>query len=546
MSGSTIERAADGRSRPRPHGHLGRHRDGDRSLHRRAAARAAAQHGQDVEDATAAARVAQAAWWAAGDAHRRRVLLKAHDLLLERREELLDAVQTETGKTRGQAFEEVFNAANATRYNALSARRVLKGGRRRGGIPFVFSPACTTRRRASSGIITPWNYPLALAIMDIAPALAAGNGVIQKADNQGAISILTARRAFIDAGLPAALWAVVAGPGGEIGNAVVDAGDYIVFTGSTATGKTRRGRAAARIVGSSMELGGKNAAIVLDDVDPVKAAAAVANFCFTASGQLCVSIERVYVLRGVADAFIPALAGRVKAMSIGPAFDYSTDFGSLATAQQLENVMAHIDDAKKKGVTVLAGGERPPRHRPVLRRAHRVHGRDRRHEVRDRRDVRPGRLRLRGRHGGRGDRGRQRQRLRPERRRFQPLAFPCARRRDAVSRRQRERQRGLPRVLRQHGRPHGRREAVRHRAAQRPRGPAALCRVAHGRGQHRPAHPPDQRTGVVEDGGPDAPPAPHREGDASPLAVRGCSRLGRLRVERVAGRPLPSLRCRCS
>jgi succinate-semialdehyde dehydrogenase/glutarate-semialdehyde dehydrogenase len=109
-----------------------------------------------------------------------------------------------------------------------------------------------------------------------------------------------------------------------------------------------------------MELGGKNALIVLDDVDPVSAAADVANACFTASGQLCVSMERIYVLKGIADRFLPALADRVNAMSIGPAFDYSTDFGSLATAQQLENVMAHIDDAKKKGVTVLAGGNARP------------------------------------------------------------------------------------------------------------------------------------------------------------------------------------------
>jgi succinate-semialdehyde dehydrogenase / glutarate-semialdehyde dehydrogenase len=315
---------------------------------------------QDVVEATAAARVAQAAWWAAGDAHRRRVLLKAHDILLERREAMLDAVQTETGKTRGQAFEEVFNAVNATRYNALSARRVLKGGRRRGGIPFVFSPRVHYTPKGVVGIITPWNYPLSLAIMDIAPALAAGNGIIQKADNQGVISILTARRAFIDAGLPAALWAVVAGEGSVIGNAVVDAGDYVVFTGSTATGRKVAERAGARLAGASMELGGKNAVIVLDDVDPVKAAAGVANACFTAAGQLCVSMERIYVMKGVADAFIPALAERVKAMKIGPAFDYSTDVGSLATAQQLENVMAHIDDAKKKGVTVLAGGNARP------------------------------------------------------------------------------------------------------------------------------------------------------------------------------------------
>ena len=315
---------------------------------------------QDVVDATAAARVAQAAWWAAGDAHRRRVLLKAHDLLLDRRESLLDAVQSETGKTRGQAFEEVFNAANSTRYNALAARRVLKGGRRRGGIPFVFVPRVHYTPKGVVGVITPWNYPLALAIMDIAAALASGNGIVQKADNQGVISILTARRAFIDAGLPASLWSVVAGEGSVVGNAVVDTADYVVFTGSTATGRKVAERAAARLVGASMELGGKNAMIVLDDVDPVKAAADVANACFTASGQLCVSMERVYVLKGVADAFIPAFADRVKAMVIGPAFDYSTDFGSLATAKQLENVMAHIEDAKKKGVTVLAGGKARP------------------------------------------------------------------------------------------------------------------------------------------------------------------------------------------
>jgi succinate-semialdehyde dehydrogenase/glutarate-semialdehyde dehydrogenase len=315
---------------------------------------------QDVVEATAAARVAQAAWWAAGHAHRRRVMLKAHDLMLERRELLLDAVQSETGKTRGQAFEELFNSAAATRYNALSARRVLKGGRRRGGIPLVISARVGYAPKGVVGVITPWNYPLSLALMDIAPALAAGNGVVQKADNQGAVSILSARRAFIDAGLPAALWAVVTGEGSVIGNAVVDAGDYVCFTGSTATGRVVAQRAAARLVGSSMELGGKNPLIVLDDVDPERAAADAAYACFSAAGQLCVSMERIYVLKGVADTFIPAFAERVKSLKIGPAFDYSTDVGSLATAAQLEKVTEHIDDAKKKGATLLAGGAARP------------------------------------------------------------------------------------------------------------------------------------------------------------------------------------------
>jgi len=315
---------------------------------------------QDVADATAAARVAQRSWWAAGFAHRRAVLLKAHDLMLERRELLLDAVQTETGKTRGQAFEEVFNSAGATRYNALAARRVLSGGARRAGIPLVLRTRVGYTPKGVVGVITPWNYPLSLAIMDIAPALAAGNGVVQKADNQGALSILAARRAFIDAGVPAALWGVVAGDGDTIGNAVVDAGDYVCFTGSTATGRKVAQRAAGRLIGASMELGGKNPMIVLDDVDPVKAAADAAYACFSAAGQLCVSMERIYVLRGVADRFIPAFAERVKSLKLGSAFDYTTDVGSLATAAQLARVTAHIDDAVGKGATVLAGGRARP------------------------------------------------------------------------------------------------------------------------------------------------------------------------------------------
>ena len=165
-------------------------------------------------DAAARAREAQRAWWAAGFAHRRKVLLRAHDLLLERRELLLDAVQTETGKTRGQAFEELFNAAAATRYGAVSARRVLSGGRRRAGIPLVMQTRVQHRpRRASSASSPPgttrWPWRSWMSL----PPSPAGNGVVQKADNQGALTILAARRAFIDAGVPAELWGVVAGDG---------------------------------------------------------------------------------------------------------------------------------------------------------------------------------------------------------------------------------------------------------------------------------------------------------------------------------------------
>jgi succinate-semialdehyde dehydrogenase / glutarate-semialdehyde dehydrogenase len=314
----------------------------------------------DVADAAASARAAAVAWRAAGHAHRRAVLLKAHDLLLERRDDLLDILQTETGKTRGQAFEEVFQGANVARYYAVKARGILARHRRRATIPVIMQTRVSYKPKGLVGVITPWNYPLSLSLMDVVPALAAGNGVVQKADNQGALSILASRRAFIEAGVPAALWAVVAGPGDEVGNAVVDAADYVCFTGSTPTGTKVGERAAKALHGASLELGGKNPLIVLDDVVPTKAAAGAVYGCFSSMGQLCVSIERIYVDRKVADEFTSAFAARVSSLAQGSALDFSTDVGSLTSAAQLERVTAHVDDAVAKGATVLAGGKPRP------------------------------------------------------------------------------------------------------------------------------------------------------------------------------------------
>ena len=314
----------------------------------------------DVADAAAAAHVAQRAWRETTPAHRRRILLRAHDLLLERSDALLDALQTETGKTRGQAYEELFSGASVTRYYALTARRVLATRRRRAGIPVVFQNRVSYRPKGVVGVITPWNYPLSLALMDVIPALAAGNAVVQKADDQGALSILSARRAFIDAGVPAALWAVVAGPGEIVGNAVVDSADYVCFTGSTATGTRVGERAASRLIGASLELGGKNPLIVLDDVNPKTAAANAVYSCFSSMGQLCVSIERIYVLRPVAEAFTAAFVERVASLRQGSAFDFSTDVGSLTSTAQVGRVQAHVDDAVSHGATLLTGGKARP------------------------------------------------------------------------------------------------------------------------------------------------------------------------------------------
>ncbi|MCU1446085.1 succinic semialdehyde dehydrogenase [Cryobacterium sp.] len=314
----------------------------------------------DVADAYARARLAQIAWARSGFAHRRAVLLRAHDLVLSRREELLDTLQTETGKTRGHAFEEIFQAAGVTRYNALAARRVLGGERRRSGLPALATTRVRYRPKGVAGVITPWNFPLSLAAMDVVPALASGCGVVQKADNQGALSILLLRRAFIDAGVPADLWAVVTGAGATIGSAVTAGADYVCFTGSTATGLTVAEQAARTLTGASLELGGKNPMIVLDDVDPHRAAAQAAYACFSSMGQLCVSIERLYVQRAVSEQFLREFVTVTRALLLGAGLDYRADVGTLTSQAQLDRVTEHVADAIEHGATVQAGGRARP------------------------------------------------------------------------------------------------------------------------------------------------------------------------------------------
>lgn len=314
----------------------------------------------DVQDAAGRARLAQLAWWGAGFAHRRRVLLRAHDLLLERRELIMDLIQAETGKARLHAFEDLGGGINTTRYNALSARRVLGRQRRRSMIPVLFRTRVEYRPKGLVGIITPWNYPVSLGVMDAGAALAAGNAVLHKADSQAALSVLAARRAFIDAGVPADLWAVVTGPGPTIGDAIVTSTDYVSFTGSSATGIHVGRRALETLTGASLELGGKNPMIVLDDVDVKSVARDAAYAAFASLGQLCVSIERMYVQRGIYDDFAAAFTKRVAGLKQGAAYDNSVDLGSLTLPSQLERVQQHVQDALGKGATLLTGGKARP------------------------------------------------------------------------------------------------------------------------------------------------------------------------------------------
>ena len=315
---------------------------------------------EDVEIAVAAAHAAQRSWARRDLADRTRPFLALHDLLLDHQGELLDLIQVENGKSRAHAFEEVLDAAIVARHYARRASSYLRPRRRQGAFP-VLSQAVEARLpKGVVGIISPWNYPLTLSLSDAIPALIAGNAVVIKPDSQ---TVLTALRAFellTQAGVPEQLVQVVVGEGPVVGTALVEHADYVCFTGSTATGRTVAERAGRRLVGASLELGGKNALYVADDADLDRAAEGAVRACFASTGQLCISIERMLLHEEIADAFLDRFVARVKALRLGPAMDFSVDVGSLTSRQQLDVVTRHVEDAVAQGARVLTGGRARP------------------------------------------------------------------------------------------------------------------------------------------------------------------------------------------
>ncbi len=299
--------------------------------------------------------------WAQVPVRRRAaVLLRFHDLVLDRQAEVLDLVQLETGKARLHAHEEVQAVAVAARHYGRKAPAYLRPRRHTGAVPALTKVTELRHPRGVIGQIAPWNYPLELSVGDALPAFVAGNAVVMKPDTETALTALWARDLLVEAGLPADVFQVVLGEGPVVGPEVVRHADYVSFTGSTHTGREVARGAAARLVGVSLELGGKNAMLVLEDADVEKAAAGAVRACFSSAGQLCISIERLYVHESVADAFLERFTARTRAMRLGRSLAYGADMGSLAGARQLEAVARHVDEAVAKGATVLAGGVARP------------------------------------------------------------------------------------------------------------------------------------------------------------------------------------------
>jgi succinate-semialdehyde dehydrogenase/glutarate-semialdehyde dehydrogenase len=320
----------------------------------------------EVAGAFAAARAAQSRWAAVPVRSRAGVLLRFHDLLLERQSEVLDLIQLETGKARLHAHEEVQAVAVAARHYGRKAPSYLRPRGHQGAMPTLTKVTELRQPRGVVGQIAPWNYPLELSVGDALPAFAAGNAVVMKPDTETALTALWARRLLIEAGLPEEVFQVVLGEGPVVGPEVVRHADYVSFTGSTRTGREVARGAAERLIGVTLELGGKNAMLVLHDADIEKAAAGAVRACFSSAGQLCISIERLYVHESVADAFLERFAARTRAMRLGSSLAYGADMGSLVGERQLETVRRHVDEAVAKGATLVAGGRARPDIGPLV------------------------------------------------------------------------------------------------------------------------------------------------------------------------------------
>ncbi len=315
---------------------------------------------EDVRRAVRRARAAQPAWAATSFAERSAVFIRFHDLLLERRDQVLDLVQLEAGKARRHAFEEVLDTVGVARHYAHHAEGYLKPRRREGALPGLTMAYEHRHPVGVVGYIVPWNYPFNLLVTDAIPALMAGNAAVLKPDHQTSFTALWAVDLLYEAGLPRDVLQVVTGMGPELGPTLVGLVDFLMFTGSTTTGKLVARQAAERLIGVSLELGGKNPMVVLDDADLEAAVDGALRGAFVGAGQVCVSIERIYVPRARFAEFVGRMAERTKALKLGPALDFGVDVGSLTSERQLTTVHDHVDDAVAKGATVMAGGRARP------------------------------------------------------------------------------------------------------------------------------------------------------------------------------------------
>jgi succinate-semialdehyde dehydrogenase/glutarate-semialdehyde dehydrogenase len=310
----------------------------------------------DVTTAVQAARAAQQIWATRSLRERAKVILAFHDLVLASKGELLDIIQWETGKPRRDANEELLDVTLTARYYARHLG-ALKDRRHPGAFPLLISAIERHVPVGVVGIIAPWNYPLTLAVSDAIPALLAGNGVVLKPDPLTSVTALYVIDLLYQAGLPRELFGVVIGDGAQLGTPLINQVDFLMFTGSTKVGRIVAAQCGERLIGSALELGGKNAMIIRADADIEKAAEIATRACFGNTGQLCISIERLYVHSSIEQEFLDSFIRRTQAMTYQGSVGWGGSYGPLISPVHAARVMAFITDAREKGATIHTGGE---------------------------------------------------------------------------------------------------------------------------------------------------------------------------------------------
>lgn len=312
----------------------------------------------DIDAIVGRAREAKARWSRRTLSDRADALERVVRRVLERADEVADIIRLETGKSPTDSKMNEIAPLGAYLQPALrEAKAALAPVKvKLSSLEYPGKRATIERLpRGVVGIIAPWNYPLANFFKPIFPALLAGNAVVLKPSEHTPRTGAWLHQQF-EAELPSGLVGLVQG-GGDVGAALLESGlDALTFTGSVATGKKVASRAAELLIPCSVELGGKDAAIVLADCDLDRTVLGIAQWALHNTGQNCAAVERVYVEEAIADEFVQRLGAVVAKLRVAPT-DFA-DIGPLQNSAQLEIVQAHVADALERGAELVTGGER--------------------------------------------------------------------------------------------------------------------------------------------------------------------------------------------
>lgn len=313
----------------------------------------------DVQAAVGRARQAQHAWAALPVKERSRIMRRWGDLLWEKQQELIGIIRDETGKNETGAFLEVLALETLVSYYSHNAHKILRPQKRKSLLPLIQKGRVYFKPYGVVGCITPWNYPLLNALLDLVPALYAGNAAVLKPSEIAPYAAIRAVEMLREAGMPTDVVQIVTGDGAT-GAALVDLVDYVAFTGSTHVGRQIAMRAAERLIPYTLELGGKDPLIILNDADVDLAASGTLRSALENAGQVCISTERVYVERGIYARYLERITHYAQQLVVGSGAGLDVHVGSLTNERELLRVEAQIKDAVSKGAQVLFGGQRRP------------------------------------------------------------------------------------------------------------------------------------------------------------------------------------------